>query len=117
MQIFGYEVSKESARQAYEQAGIKAEDVDVCELHDCFTSNELVTYEEPISILSLTKNVFLSKIYFQWRESSNRNCIKALGLCPEGKAGEYIEQNKFTYGGTTVVNPSGGLLSKGFREI
>ena len=57
MQIFGYEVSKESARQAYEQAGIKAEDVDVCELHDCFTSNELVTYEEPISILSLTKNV------------------------------------------------------------
>jgi len=82
MQIFGYEVSKESARQAYEQAGIKAEDVDVCELHDCFTSNELVTYE-------------------------------ALGLCPEGKAGEYIEQNKFTYGGTTVVNPSGGLLSKG----
>ena len=60
MQIFGYEVSKESARQAYEQAGIKAEDVDVCELHDCFTSNELVTYEEPISILSLTKNVFLS---------------------------------------------------------
>ena len=58
MQIFGYEVSKESARQAYEQAGIKAEDVDVCELHDCFTSNELVTYEEPISILSLTKNVF-----------------------------------------------------------
>ena len=57
MQIFGYEVSKESARQAYEQAGIKAEDVDVCELHDCFTSNELVTYEEPISILSLSKNV------------------------------------------------------------
>ena len=61
MQIFGYEVSKESARQAYEQAGIKAEDVDVCELHDCFTSNELVTYEEPISILSLTKNVFFVK--------------------------------------------------------
>jgi acetyl-CoA acetyltransferase len=29
----------------YEQAGIGPEDIDVCELHDCFTANELITYE------------------------------------------------------------------------
>ncbi len=54
----------------------------VVELHDCFSANELITYE-------------------------------ALQLCPEGKAGEYIDKDYFTYGGKTVVNPSGGLISKG----
>jgi len=34
-------------------------------------------------------------------------------LCPEGKAGEFIDKNEFTYGGKYVVNPSGGLISKG----
>ena len=38
---------------------------------------------------------------------------EALGLCPKGKAGEYIDKNAFTYGGKVVVNPSGGLISKG----
>ena len=31
--------------QVYEAAGIGPEDVDVVELHDCFTANELLTYE------------------------------------------------------------------------
>jgi len=34
-------------------------------------------------------------------------------LCPQGKAGEYIDNDYFTYGGKIVVNPSGGLISKG----
>lgn len=51
-------------------------------MHDCFSANELVSYE-------------------------------ALGLCGEGKAGECIDKNDFTYGGRVVVNPSGGLISKG----
>jgi acetyl-CoA acetyltransferase len=34
-------------------------------------------------------------------------------LCPEGKAGEAIDRGDFTYGGRIVVNPSGGLISKG----
>ena len=29
----------------YEKAGVGPEDVDVVELHDCFTANELLTYE------------------------------------------------------------------------
>ena len=41
----GFDMSKTAARQVYEQAGVGASDIDVCELHDCFTANELVTYE------------------------------------------------------------------------
>lgn len=38
---------------------------------------------------------------------------EALGLCEEGKAHELIDRNDNTYGGKYVVNPSGGLISKG----
>lgn len=39
---------------------------------------------------------------------------EALGLCPEGKAKDYIDSNAFTFGGSgPVVNPSGGLISRG----
>tara|TARA_B100000678_G_scaffold259037_1_gene239039 strand:+ start:3141 stop:4328 length:1188 start_codon:yes stop_codon:yes gene_type:complete len=45
MKIVGYDLTKEAARQVYEQAGVGPEDVDVVELHDCFTVNELISYE------------------------------------------------------------------------
>jgi acetyl-CoA acetyltransferase len=38
-------MAKAAAKKVYEQAGIGPEDVDVVELHDCFTANELLTYE------------------------------------------------------------------------
>lgn len=38
---------------------------------------------------------------------------EALGLCPPGKAGELIDRGDNTYGGKYVINPSGGLISKG----
>jgi acetyl-CoA acetyltransferase len=38
---------------------------------------------------------------------------EALELCPEGKGGELLLSGATTYGGDWVVNPSGGLLSKG----
>jgi sterol carrier protein 2 len=38
---------------------------------------------------------------------------EAIGLCPIGKAGELIDRGDNTYGGKWVVNPSGGLISKG----
>jgi acetyl-CoA acetyltransferase len=41
----GYDMSKAAADSVYQQAGLGPNDVDVCELHDCFTANELVTYE------------------------------------------------------------------------
>ncbi|WP_280244109.1 lipid-transfer protein [Nocardia abscessus] len=38
---------------------------------------------------------------------------EALGLCAEGEAGQLIDDGRTTYGGKWVVNPSGGLISKG----
>jgi sterol carrier protein 2 len=82
MSVVGYDMSKEAARQVYEAAGIGPDDIQAVELHDCFTPNELISYE-------------------------------ALGLTPEGTAERYIRDEQNTYGGSHVVNPSGGLLSKG----
>ncbi|WP_323118450.1 lipid-transfer protein [Burkholderia alba] len=45
MKVVGYDMSAAAARQVYESAGIGPEDLDVVELHDCFTSNELISYE------------------------------------------------------------------------
>ena len=82
IKIVGADLTKASAQKVYEQSGFGPEDVDVVELHDCFSCNELITYE-------------------------------ALGLCPEGKGGEFVDSGAQTYGGKVVVNPSGGLISKG----
>lgn len=38
-------MSKEAARRCYEKSGLTPNDVDVIELHDCFSANELLTYE------------------------------------------------------------------------
>jgi acetyl-CoA acetyltransferase len=43
--VVGYDMTANAARQVYEAAGIGPEDLDVVELHDCFTANELITYE------------------------------------------------------------------------
>ncbi|MGB0963534.1 MAG: lipid-transfer protein [Mycobacterium sp.] len=80
--IVGADMTRRAARKVYEQAEIGPDDIDVIELHDCFSVNELLTYE-------------------------------ALGLCAEGDGGKLIDNNDTTYGGTWVVNPSGGLISKG----
>lgn len=43
--LIGYDMAQSAADQVFEQAGIGPEDVQVVELHDCFTANELLTYE------------------------------------------------------------------------
>ena len=43
--VVGYDMTVAAARQVYEDAGIGPEELDVVELHDCFTANELITYE------------------------------------------------------------------------
>jgi len=78
----GGDMAKAAAQQAYAEAGLGPNDVQVIELHDCFSANELITYE-------------------------------ALGLCEPGGAGKLIDDGDNTYGGKWVVNPSGGLISKG----
>lgn len=80
--IVGADMSRRAADAVYEQSGISPDDVDVIELHDCFSSNELLTYE-------------------------------ALGLAGIGEGHHLVESGDTTYGGKWVVNPSGGLISKG----
>ncbi|EPY84512.1 hypothetical protein CB1_000472030, partial [Camelus ferus] len=82
IKMVGFDMSKEAARKCYEKSGLKPSDIDVIELHDCFSTNELLTYE-------------------------------ALGLCPEGQGGKLVDRGDNTYGGKWVINPSGGLISKG----
>lgn len=43
--LVGYDMTVAAAQQVYEAAGIGPEELDVVELHDCFTANELITYE------------------------------------------------------------------------
>lgn len=45
MEIVGYGMASKAAKKVYEAAGLGPEDIDVIELHDCFTPNELITYE------------------------------------------------------------------------
>lgn len=78
----GQDMTIKASQRAYNKANITVDDIQVIELHDCFASNELITYE-------------------------------GLGLCPIGKAGEFIDRGDNTYGGKYVINPSGGLISKG----
>jgi sterol carrier protein 2 len=83
MRVVGYDMSKEATNRSYEEAQTSAADVDVVELHDCFSANELITYE-------------------------------ALGLAEEGEGHKLVDAKATTYGGDgPVVNPSGGLISKG----
>ena len=80
--LAGADMTRNAAGRVYAEAGIGPDDIDVIELHDCFTSNEVITYE-------------------------------GLGLCGDGGAEKMIDDGDNTYGGKYVINPSGGLMSKG----
>lgn len=41
----GYDMSRLAAQKCYNASGLNPSDVDVVELHDCFSANELITYE------------------------------------------------------------------------
>ena len=44
--LTGLSVAREAARQAYDMAGVSPGDIDVAEVHDCFTIAELMAYED-----------------------------------------------------------------------
>ena len=57
----GLSCAREAARQAYEMAGVGPQDIDVAEVHDCFTIAELMAYEnlgfaEPGKGIELIRN-------------------------------------------------------------
>lgn len=80
--LMGFEMARHACRTATAEAGVNVKDIKVCELHDCFSANEMIT-------------------------------IDALELCEPGKAHEMVRRGDITYGGKMVINPSGGLISKG----
>jgi sterol carrier protein 2 len=80
--LVGADMTRRAVDAVYEQSGLGPEDIDVVELHDCFTPNEVISYE-------------------------------GLRLCPEGGAEKFIADGDNTFGGKYVINPSGGLMSKG----
>lgn len=82
IELMGFSMSRYACRTAAAEAGINVKNVKVCELHDCFSANEMIT-------------------------------IDALELCEPGKAHEMVRRGDITYGGKMVINPSGGLISKG----
>ena len=45
VQAVGFDMAKTAADRLYSKTGVKPTDVDVVELHDCFSANELITYE------------------------------------------------------------------------
>ena len=45
MNLVGYDMTATAAKKVYEEAGIGPDEVDLVELHDCFTPNELISYE------------------------------------------------------------------------
>jgi acetyl-CoA acetyltransferase len=75
-------LTRNAANQAYEQAGVSPEDLDLVELHDCFATAELVHYDN-------------------------------LMLCKEGQAVDFFNSGATWRDGSTPVNVSGGLESKG----
>jgi len=44
--LTGLRCAQEAARQAYKMAGVKPQDIDVAEVHDCFTVSEILAYED-----------------------------------------------------------------------
>ncbi|MEG2467048.1 MAG: lipid-transfer protein [Comamonas sp.] len=45
LEVVGFSMTREAARKVYEDAGIGPRDINVCELHDCFAQNEVISYE------------------------------------------------------------------------
>ena len=83
MDLVGYDMTKRAATAAMAEAGVTPKQVKVCEVHDCFSANELIL-------------------------------LDGLGFSEPGKAHEMVRRGDITYGGKgPVVNPSGGLISKG----
>ena len=44
--LTGLRCAQEAAKQAYKMAGVKPGDIDVAEVHDCFTVSEILAYED-----------------------------------------------------------------------
>ena len=81
-EITSHDGTVNAARRAYQAAGVGPQDIDVAELHDCFSIAEIVDSED-------------------------------LGFFAAGEGGPNILREATKRNSKVVINPSGGLLSKG----
>ena len=95
IELVGAEMTRRAADMVYKESGIGPQDVQVVECHDCFSANEMYV---PV--------VKKGRV-------NGRVCLDALGLAERGKAHELVTKGDITFGGKYLVNPSGGLISKG----
>ncbi|KAK3091030.1 hypothetical protein FSP39_016630 [Pinctada imbricata] len=92
MDLSGYKMAQRAAQLCYQDTKLSPSDVDVLEVHDCFSCNEMFMYEA----LQLA------------REGEGAELIRNAKWIKNSNGGELCVMN-----GRWVVNPSGGLESKG----
>lgn len=123
-------LSREACKQAYESAGIGPEDLDVIELHDCFTSNEIFTY----SALGLCADDDLEKFVLEGQNSYGGKVVVGpsgglmakghpLGATGLAQITELVQQLRGQSGVRQVegariaLQHNGGIGSAGFVNI
>ena len=74
--------ARDAARQAYRMAGVTAADIDIAEVHDCFTSAEIVAIED-LGFFEPGKGAYAAVEYETSRES-NRPINVSGGLKAKG---------------------------------
>ncbi|KAJ5278669.1 hypothetical protein N7478_004041 [Penicillium angulare] len=91
IELIGSNMTRRAVKNALNQAYLSPQDIQVIELHDCFTTNEMCAIED-------------------------------LGLAPHGEGWKLVSDRRITYDNTSetkrtspgwIINPSGGLISKG----
>ena len=82
IQAVGVRMTERAGAAALQRSGLTIGEVDVVEVHDCFSISEVLVTE-------------------------------ALGMCGLGEGAALAASGATTYGGSWVVNPSGGLIAKG----
>lgn len=91
IELIGSNMTRRAAQNAFKQASLSPKDIQVIELHDCFTTNEMCAIED-------------------------------LGLAPHGEGWKLVAGGGITYDQSSktkrtspgwIINPSGGLISKG----
>ncbi len=123
-------LSRDAAKLAYEDAGVEPKDIDVVELHDCFTSNEIITY----SALGFCKEDELEKFVLEKQNTYGGQVVigpsggllakgHPLGATGLAQVTEIVQQLRGQSGKRQVDNArlglqhNGGLGSAGFVNI
>jgi len=132
LDVMFFAAGREAGKQAYEEAGVSPDDIDVIELHDCFTSNEILTY----SALDLVKDEDIQKFIMEGQNTfggkvvvnpsggllAKGHPLGATGLAQITELVWQLRDNGQTGvrqvdGARTALQHNGGLGTAGFVNI